>query len=103
MFAHDADLGLLGKGLFQPVGKPVCVGIAQHHDLDRGILARRGRRSVRVIRGLLLLDLPRPFPQAGTGSPFSLPITPVVPLRIPSKAPAIGIVWLLRLLLAPAP
>jgi hypothetical protein len=55
VFAHDADLGLLGKGIFKPVGKPVGVGIAHHHDLDRGILARRGRRSVGVILGPLLV------------------------------------------------
>src|SRR5262249_1811034 len=62
MFAHDADLRLLGKGIFQPVGKPISVGIAHHHDLDRGIHARRGRGRAGVIRGLLLLDLSGPFP-----------------------------------------
>src|SRR5215475_791906 len=36
MFAHDADLGLLGKGIFKPEGKPVSVRITHHHDLDRG-------------------------------------------------------------------
>src|SRR5262249_22451571 len=56
MFAHDADLGLLGKGIFKPEGKPVSVRITHHHDLDLGILARRGWRRVGVIRGLLLLD-----------------------------------------------
>ena len=99
VFAHNADLGLLGKSLFKPVGKPVGVAIAHHHDLDRGLLARRGRRSVRVIRGLFLFDLPGPFPQAGSRSPFTLPITPVVRLRITAKAAAI--VRLLRL--APVP
>src|SRR6516162_9656815 len=118
MFAHDADLGLLGKGIFKPEGKPVSVGIAHHHDLDRGILARRGRRRVRVIRGLLLLDfsgpfpldVSGPFPLAAGGRPFPLTITPVAPLAVTPKAP-IGIVRLLRirivrllwLLLAPAP
>src|SRR6516162_11089686 len=29
MFAHDADLGLLGKSIFEPVGKPVSTGVAQ--------------------------------------------------------------------------
>ncbi len=100
MFAHDADLGLLGKGIFKPVGKPVGVGIAHHHDLDRGILARRGRRSVGVILGPLLFDFSDP--QAGRRSPFTLAITPVVPLAVMPIA-AIGIVRLLRLLLAPAP
>src|SRR5262249_36127580 len=71
MFAHDADLGLLGKGLFKPVGKPVSVGITHHHDLDRGIVARRGRRRVGVIRGLLLLDFSGPFPLDFSG-PFPL-------------------------------
>src|SRR6266700_4191261 len=56
MFAHDPDLGLLGKGIFKPKCKPVSVRITRHHDLDRGILARRGRRRVGVILGLLLLD-----------------------------------------------
>src|SRR5215471_15178218 len=99
MFAHDADLGLLGKGIFKPKCKPVSVGIAHNHDLDRGILARRGRRSVGVIRGPLLLDFSHPVPRAVRRSPFTLAITPVVPLAIMPIA-AIGIV---RLLLAPAP
>src|SRR5262249_45442582 len=126
MFPHDADLGLLGKGIFKPEGKPVSVRITHHHDLDRGILARRGRRRVGVIRGLLLLDFSGPFlldfsgplPLAGGGGPFSLRITPVAPLAITPEAPIgivrllririvsllrIRIVRLLRLLLAPAP
>src|SRR5258707_6006461 len=107
MFAHDADLGLLGKGIFKPVGKPVSVRITHHHDLDRGILARRGWRRVGVIRGLLLLDFSGPFPLAVGVGPFSLTITPVAPLAITPEAP-IGIVRLLRirivrLLLTPAP
>src|SRR5262249_42441621 len=89
IFAHDPDLGLLGKGIFKPVGKPVSVGITHHHDLDRRILARRGRRRVGVIRGLLLLDFSGPFPLVG-GGPFPLTITPVVPLAITPEAP-IGI------------
>ncbi len=104
VFAHDADLGLLGKGIFKPVGNPVGVGIAHHHDLDRGILARRGRRSVRVILGPLLVGFSDPH--AGRrSSPFALAITPVVPLAIMPIAAiaAVGIVRLLRLLLAPAP
>src|SRR6266478_5928132 len=110
MFAHDADLGLLGKSIFEPEGKPVSVRITHHHDLDRGILARRGRRRVGVIRGLLLLDFSGPFPLAGGGGPFSLTITFVAPLAITPEAPIgivrllrIRIVPLLRLLLAPAP
>src|SRR5262249_11978417 len=110
MFAHDANLRLLGKGIFQPVGKPISVGIAHHHDFDRGIHARRGRGRVGVIRGLLLLDLSGPFPVPGRGGPLSLTITPVAPLAITPEAPVgivrllrIRIVPLLRLLLAPAP
>src|SRR6516162_2364275 len=57
MFAHDADLGLFGKGIFKPEGKPISVRITHHHDLDRGIFARRRRRRMGVIRGLLLLVL----------------------------------------------
>jgi hypothetical protein len=125
MFAHDADLGLFGKGIFKPEGKPISVRITHHHDLDRGIFARRRRRRMGVIRGLLLLDFSGPipldfsgpFPLAGGGGPFSLR-TPVAPLAITPEAPIgivrllririvpllrIRIVWLLRLLLAPAP
>src|SRR5262249_8689388 len=112
MFAHDADLGLLGKGIFKPKGKPVSVRITHHHDLDRGILARRGRRRAGVIRGLLLLDFSGPFPllSPGAGGGALLTITPVAPWALPPD-PAIGIVRLLRirivpllrLLLAPAP
>src|SRR5262249_5631102 len=111
VFAHDADLGLLGKGIFKPKCKPVSVRITHHHDLDRGILARRAWRCVGVVRGLLLFDFSGPFPVlfplAGGGGPFSLAITPVAPLAITPAAP-IGIVRLLRirivrLLLAPAP
>src|SRR5262249_41033624 len=60
----------------------------------RGILVRRGGRSVRVIRGLLLLDS---FPQARRRGPVV--IAPVIPFAITPIA-AIGIVRLL--LLAPA-
>jgi hypothetical protein len=77
MFAHDADLGLLGKGIFKPVGKPVSVRIAHHHDLGRGILVRRGRRSVGEIRGLLLLDS---LPQAGRREPFPVGDNPSSPI-----------------------
>src|SRR5262249_21139679 len=108
MFAHDADLGFLGKGIFEPEGKPVSVRITHHHDVDRGIIARRAWRRMRVIRGPILLDFSGPFPLAG-GS-FSLTIIPIAPLAITPEAP-IGIVRLLRirivrlprLLLAPAP
>ena len=41
MFAHDADLGLLGVCIFKPVGEPVRVRISHDYDLDRGVLARR--------------------------------------------------------------
>jgi len=59
VFAHDADIGPLGKSLFKPVGQPVSVRIAHYHDLDRGILARRGRRwRVGVIRWLLTFPIP---------------------------------------------
>src|SRR5262249_58518513 len=75
MFAYDADFGLLGKGVFKPEGKPVSVRITHHHDLNRGILARRGRRRLRVIRGLLLLDLSGPVLLAG--GRFSLTLTPL--------------------------
>src|SRR5215813_13820316 len=106
MFAHDADFGLLGKSIFEPVGKPVSVRIAHHHDLDRGILARRGWRRVGVIRGLVLLDFSGPFPVLFPlvvgGGPFPWLITPVVPSAITPKA-AIGIVRPLWLLLTPAP
>src|SRR5262245_24851785 len=70
MFAHDADLGLLGKGIFKPKCKPVSVRISRYHDLDRGILARRGGGRVGVIRGLLLLDFSGAFPHAGRRGPF---------------------------------
>ena len=118
MFAHDANLGLLGKGIFKPKCKPVGVRITHHHDLDSGILARRARWRVGVIRGLLLLDFSGPvpldfsgpFPLAAGGRPFPLTITPVAPLAVTPEAPIgivrllrIRIVWLLRLLLAPAP
>src|SRR6516225_9037619 len=122
MFAHDADFGLLGKSIFEPVGKPVSVRITHHHDLDRGILAQRGWRRVGVIRRLVLLDfsgpLPLLFPLVVGGGPFPLAITPVAPLAIAPEAPIgivrllririvrlprIRIVRLLRLLLAPAP
>src|SRR5262249_48606049 len=109
MFAHDADLGLLGKGIFKPKGKPVSIRITHHHDLDRGILARRGRRRAGVIRGLLLLDFSGPFPLlfplAGKGAPLT--IIPVAPLAI-TPEPPLGSVRLPRIrivlvLLAPAP
>jgi hypothetical protein len=101
VFAHDADLGLLGKGIFKPVSEPIGIGIAHHRDLDGGIFARGGRRSVGVIRGLLLFDLLGSFPQAGSRSPFTLPITPVVPLGIAPKPAVIGVVGLPRLLPTP--
>src|SRR5262245_1427388 len=104
MFANDADFGLLGKGIFERVGRPVSVCITHHHDLDDGIPARRAWRRVRVIRGLLPPDFSGPFLLAG--GPFSLTIIPVAPLAITPEAP-IGIVrlpriWIVLLLLAPA-
>src|SRR5262249_24927838 len=121
VFAHDADFGLLGKGIFKPIGKPVSVGITHHHDLNRAILARRGGWRMGVIGGLLLLDFSGPFPvrflldfsvsfPVAGGGPFSLAIIAVAPLAITPEAPVgivrllrIRIVRLLRLLLAPAP
>src|SRR5262245_19933022 len=101
MFACDSDIGFLRKGILKPVGKPVSVRIAHHHNLDRGILAWGGGRRVGIIRGLLLLGFSGPFPAlfplaGGRG------ITPIAPLAI-APEPPIGIVRLLRLLLAPAP
>ena len=92
MFAHDADLGIVGKGVFKPGGEPVSVRIAHHHDLDRGIPALRARGSV----GEIFFDFSGSFPQAGRRSPFTLAISPGVPLAITPKT-AVGIV---RLLLA---
>src|SRR5262249_22641224 len=37
MFAHDADVGFLRKGILKPVGKPIRVRIAHHHNLDRSL------------------------------------------------------------------
>src|SRR5215831_7655698 len=87
MFAYDADLGFLGKAIFKPVGKPISVRIAHHHDLDSSVLVRRRRRRVGVIRGLLLLNFSGAFPQAWRRSPFPLAITPVVHWRLPPKPP----------------
>src|SRR5262249_33394220 len=61
-----------------------------------------GGGGVGVIRRPLLPDFSDPLPQAGRRSPFTLAITPGVPLAIMPIA-AIGIVRLLRLLLARAP
>ena len=74
------------RGTFKPEGKPVSVRITHHHDLDRGIIARRGRRRMGIIRGLRLLDFSGPFPMdfsgpfplAGGRGPFSLRITPII-------------------------
>ena len=65
MFAHDADLGVIGVCIFKPVGEPVRVRISHDNDFDYGILARRGWRRTRVIGGLLPLPLSRGFDQAG--------------------------------------
>jgi hypothetical protein len=75
MFAHDANLGFLGKGIFKPIGKPISVRIAHHHDLDRGILARRGRRGVGVIPGAALSPLL--FPLRGEKEPGDNPSSPI--------------------------
>src|SRR5690606_18721485 len=63
VLAYDAELGLLRKCVFQPVGEPVGHRVAQHQDRRRdrrrGVLrAARGRRRRRVVSfglGLLLL------------------------------------------------
>jgi hypothetical protein len=50
MLAHDADLGLLRKGVFEPVGEPVGVGVAHDHDRGRGLgLLLRGSGRARII------------------------------------------------------
>jgi hypothetical protein len=46
MFTDNANLGLLGKCLLEPVGQPVGVRIAYHNNLNSGILARRGWRRM---------------------------------------------------------
>src|SRR5205807_9135072 len=49
MLAHNADLGLLGEGLFEPVGQPVGVGIPDHYTGGRHLrlfLRRQGRTGL---------------------------------------------------------
>src|SRR3954469_8587672 len=49
MPANDPDLRVSGKGILEPVGEPVRICIAHHHNLDRGILSGRGRRRAGII------------------------------------------------------
>ena len=90
MFAHDADLGVIGVCIFKPVGEPVRVRISHDNDLDCGILARRGWRRARVIGGLLV-PAPRPFslPRISRGFPWRSPQKP--PGRSPQKPPPKGL------------
>ena len=57
MLAHDADLRLLGEGVFESVGEPVGHGVAHDHDRGRGrgvalaLHARSAREIRRASRG----------------------------------------------------
>ena len=98
VFAHDADLGLLGKGILKPIGKPVRVGVAHHHNLDRGILAWRRRRRVGIIRRFFSFRLPHSFSLARVvARAFTLTIAPKAPRAVTPEA-AERIVRLLALL-----
>ena len=97
MFAHDADLRLLGVSIFKPVGEPVRVCISHDYDLDCSVLARRRWRCARVIWGLLSFRLPRPFSLPRISRGFPLAIAPKAPRAITPEA-AEGIVRLLALL-----
>jgi hypothetical protein len=91
MFAHDADLRLLGVSIFKPVGEPVRVCISHDHDLDCSVLARRRWRCVRVIGGLLSFRLPRPFPLPRISRGFPLALAPKATRAItPEAAEGIG-------------
>src|SRR5262249_56413907 len=76
IFADDADLGLLGKCVFEPVGEPVRVRITHNHDLGRSILARSGGGRPR--KNLRPLPLPLPFslPPGAGAFPSARPPTP---------------------------
>ena len=86
MFAHDADLGVIGVCIFKPVGEPVRVRISHDNDFDDGILARRGWRRARVIGGLL------PLPFSLSRIARGLAIAPKTSRAITPKAAAEWIV-----------
>src|SRR6185436_1264633 len=91
MLAQDVDLGLFGEGVFEPVGQPIGVGVAHHHDRGGGVglLLRRGGRARIVDRRLAFL---------------ALVVAPVVPEPAAAAAkPVIVVVLLLLALRAIAP
>jgi hypothetical protein len=80
MFAHNADLGIIGVCIFKPVGKPVRVRISHDSDFDYGILARGCWGCARVIGGLL--SLPFSLPRIARG----LAIAPIASRAITPKS-----------------
>ena len=102
MPAYDPDVRVFGKGIFKPVGEPVGICIAHHHNLDRGILSGRGRRRAGVIWWFLPLCFPNPFLLTRVPRAFHLPIAPEAPGPI-APGTAKRIIWLLALLLPSTP
>src|SRR5262249_33502845 len=90
MLAHDADLRVLGKSVFEPVGQPIGVGIAHHYDRGRGLglLLRRRRRARIVDRRLPFLPLVVIAPIIPTAAePVVVPVIVVLLLTLRTAAP----------------
>src|SRR5262249_28051967 len=84
MLAHDRDLRFFREGIFEPVGQPVRVAVAKHHDGGRGFrLFLRGWRRARIVDGRLA---------------FLLTVGIVTPV-IPAAAPAAPVIVVLLLAL----
>jgi hypothetical protein len=91
MLAHDRDLGLLGKCVLEPVGQPVRVGVAHHHDGGGGLrLLLRWRRRARIVDGrfAFLIAAVLPKPAALAAEPVVVVIVVLLlALRTPAPIP----------------
>src|SRR4029077_4001969 len=94
MLADDPDLRFFREGIFKPVGQPVGVAVAYHHDGGGGFgLLLRGWRRARIVDGRLAFLLA-----------VGIVIAPVIPPATAPAAPVVVVVLLLALrTIAPIP
>ena len=88
MLAHDANVRVLGKGIFEPVGQPIGVGVAHHHDRGRGF-----GLFLRRCRGARIIDRRLPFLAVGIVRAALIPaaaepvVVPLLLLALRTAAP----------------
>jgi hypothetical protein len=95
MLAHDRNLGLLRKCVLEPVGQPVRVGVAHHHDRGGGLrllLRRRWRARIVDRRFAFLIPAVLTEPAALAAEPVVVVIVILLlTLRTAAPIPELGL------------